>query len=320
MEGAPSSSAALVPYHLREAKQAERRLLLDLLKTAGDCGLTIANYRYIGMGANRFYDFLLVHRYLGVSKMISLEHNPDMFERAKFSVPFGFIDVRKTASSRFIAGEPLTEPFIIWLDYDGSIDRETTQDITALATKAKAGDFCFVTVPARPTRPQGEMSLDERLAWFNDEFGDAAINVVRGDVERSSFATAVHKVLITAYRSAFAGKRECTFVPFVQVLYKDTAPMMTVGGGLLPNAMVDTFRERANALFPFLSTEEAKLYEIRPFNLTERERSLFDLATTRAQMSEVERKRLTQLGFGDDDIRTYRELIRYLPRYVETIV
>ncbi len=60
------STARFISYDLRPAKQSERTILLDLLRLTSDSGLNITGYRYVGMGANRFYDFLLMHKYLGL--------------------------------------------------------------------------------------------------------------------------------------------------------------------------------------------------------------------------------------------------------------
>ena len=79
------STASFISYDLRPSKQSERRILLDVLKIAGDCGLPISDYRYVGMGANRFYDFLLIHRYIGIRNMVSLEHDPIMYKRSIFN-------------------------------------------------------------------------------------------------------------------------------------------------------------------------------------------------------------------------------------------
>ncbi len=71
------STAKFIPYDLRPAKQAERRILLDFLKCGNEAGLTISDCRYVGMGGTRFIDFHLMHRFLSVNRMISLERDPD---------------------------------------------------------------------------------------------------------------------------------------------------------------------------------------------------------------------------------------------------
>lgn len=48
------SSAKIVSYDLRPAKQCEINLILKAFSCANGCGHNIQNYRYVGMGANRF--------------------------------------------------------------------------------------------------------------------------------------------------------------------------------------------------------------------------------------------------------------------------
>ena len=316
----PRSTASFISYDLRPAKQSERRILLDLLKIAGDCGLPITSYRYVGMGANRFYDFLLIHKYLGIANMVSLEHDPIMFKRAIFNCPYSFIDVQDKTAADFITGDAFSVPSILWLDYDGGISPRIVQDISSLSTKLQVGDFCFVTVFGGAPRALDRENDQARLAWFQDHLGEVAGEVTLTDVERSSFPDAVHKVLIAAFRNAFSIRRDGQFVPFLQVEYADSLPMITVGGALLADGQALSFRRHIKSALPFLSTENAKLYEIKSLHLTERERVIFDRATTRPTKRSSERNQLKKLGFKEAEIAAYKDLIRYLPRYVETIV
>ena len=120
--------------------------MMDVLRAAAESGLPMAEYRYVGMGAVRFYDFLLVHRYIGVSSMVSLEHDENIFRRAKFNVPYDFIDVRNQDTGAFIAGDSFETPTILWLDYDGGLSPRIIDNLTAAALKIKQGDFLFTTV------------------------------------------------------------------------------------------------------------------------------------------------------------------------------
>ena len=70
-----ASTANFIAYNLRPAKQTERRLLLDFLSCAREEGIANSEYRYVGMGGMMFYDFHLIHRFLGISQMISLERD-----------------------------------------------------------------------------------------------------------------------------------------------------------------------------------------------------------------------------------------------------
>jgi hypothetical protein len=273
------------------------------------------------MGANRFYDFLLIHKYLGLATMVSLEQNPVMYERAIFNCPYSFIQVEPKSAAQFIAEDEFNVGTILWLDYDGGIGPSITNDVASLSTKLKVGDFCFVTVYGGPPGAINRASDQERLAWLQDQLGDLATAVNLQDVQTSAFAIAVHKVLIAAFRNAFAMRRDGRFIPILQVEYSDSVPMITVGGGLLADGQAVTFLSRVKQSLPFLKAAESELYEIKSLHLTERERALFDRVTTRPnKRNSRERNQLTKLGFSDVEFQAYKDLLRYLPRYVETMV
>jgi hypothetical protein len=125
---------------------------------------------------------------------------------------------------------------------------------------------------------------------------------------------------MSAFQNAFAPRRDGKFVPLLQVEYSDSKPMVTVGGAFLSDGQSVNYCSRIKAALPFLSTSRPQLYEIRSLHLTERERSLFDRAVTSPKVRSTERNLLKKLGFKDAEIAAYKDLVRYLPRYVETIV
>ena len=61
-----------VDYSLRPAKHAERRMLAEVFRRLRPFQ-PIEDYTYIGFGGLWFVDFALIHRMLGVHKMISIE-------------------------------------------------------------------------------------------------------------------------------------------------------------------------------------------------------------------------------------------------------
>ena len=69
-------SGASIPYHLRPHKSVDRRLFLDLL-TRYERWKPLADYIYISMGAYPLEDHKLVHRHLGISRLISFDLEND---------------------------------------------------------------------------------------------------------------------------------------------------------------------------------------------------------------------------------------------------
>jgi hypothetical protein len=313
------STAKFISYDLRPAKQSERRILLDVLKAAGESGLPLTNYRYVGMGAVRFYDFLLVHRYLGIDKMISLEHDKKMFLRSEFNVPFSFIKVLNKTSNNFIQEDSFNDPTVAWFDYDGGLGPDMLRDISAISLKMKLGDFFFVTVYGGPPGAIIKFSDADRFAWLEDNFSDLTGQVTIEDVENANFTSAIHKILLSSIRNSFAARREGVFRFLLQVEYSDSVPMVTVGGAFLADGQATDMIKKITRQLPFLPINRDILYTITSFHLTEQERTLFDRAVTKAGRSPA-RNTLTKLGFRDEEITAYRDLLRYVPRYVETIV
>lgn len=315
------SSANFISYDLRPTKQTERRILLEVLRAASKYGDLLKNYRYVGMGANRFYDFLLTHKYLGVSEMTSLEHDKKMFQRANFNCPYGFINVLNKTTSDFIADDEFNKSSIVWFDYDGGLSDTVVEDISAIGGKLPVGGFFFVTTYGGLPPAVERAPAAERLAWVEDILGGAAAGVNVAETEKATAHIAIFKTLLTAFKTSFAYRKDGVFVPLLCVKYSDSKPMVTVGGGFFEASVVDGIRDDVQASLPFLKVKTENLYEIKSLHLTEKERGLFDLAVTsqgyNARSIQVQ---LETFGFDGEDFDAYRELVRFHPRYVEAIV
>ena len=314
------STAKFVSYDLRPAKQTERKILLDSFGAAMEAGFPISDYRYVGMGGNRFYDFVLIHKFLGIEKMISLEYDRKMFPRAVYNSPYQFIDVRYQDVQQFLSGDRWEGNSIYWMDYDKTLRPNIVRDVATLAPHARFGDFVFFTVCAVPPRRLQRFSSADRLIEIRDMFGDLGLGVTREDVEDANFSTAVQKVLQAAFSNAFVIERGAEFKPYFKVGYADGLEMLTYGGVFAEKERVRYFNELLKSKVPILTRTRQKRYQIKKFNLTERERSLFDRAATAGTSNAQERKDLFRIGFRAREITQYRELLRYHPRYVETLL
>jgi hypothetical protein len=69
------TSSTRVPYDLRPRKQVERRMMVHAFQVLAEAGFPISNYRYAGLGAFFFVDFIIFRRILGINDMISIEHD-----------------------------------------------------------------------------------------------------------------------------------------------------------------------------------------------------------------------------------------------------
>lgn len=312
------STTKFIAYNLRPAKQAERRILLDFLKAANDGGRSTTEYRYVGMGGTTFYDFHLVHRFLGIHDMVSLERDPDAYPRCAFNCPFNFISVRKKTAAEFLATDKSRKRTIYWFDYDDGIGPDITADIISLGTRVQVGGFAFVTVYAEPPGALEKQTPEQRLEYFQTEMGEFSVGLTAADMEKANFPKMLCQVLVAAFRNSFSARTDGQFEPIFQIQYKDSAWMITVGGFFCRPEAVAAIKARVEVDLPFLLASQP--YKIRHLNLTERERVLLDIAVTGRTMTSRAASRLRSLGFRKPEFDAYRELIRFWPRYHEAII
>jgi hypothetical protein len=86
-----SSSSLRVPYDLRLAKQVERRMIVDVLQRLAVSGFPIRDYQYTGFGSIFYVDFVMFHKLLGISRLVSIEADISIERRARFNIPFACV-------------------------------------------------------------------------------------------------------------------------------------------------------------------------------------------------------------------------------------
>src|SRR5687768_12973988 len=113
-----SHSYRKVQYDLRPAKQVERRMLIDSFQRLAIGGFQLHDYQYTGMGSIYFVDFTLFHRYLGITRMLSVEISGDIEKRVRFNKPFAEVGIKIDAIGNIIPTLHRDVQHIVWLDYD----------------------------------------------------------------------------------------------------------------------------------------------------------------------------------------------------------
>ncbi|MBF0185837.1 MAG: hypothetical protein HQM06_15820 [Magnetococcales bacterium] len=279
--------------------------------------MTISDCRYVGMGGTMFIDFHLMHRFMGVSRMISLERDPKMHLRSSFNCPFDFISVRKQSVAQFLASDTDDARTIYWLDYDDGFGPELTADIMSLGTRLKPGGFAFVTAFADPPGALGKNTKQQRLDYFQQHLGDFSVGLTEDDMENAAYPNTVRKILVAAFKNAFAPRMDGQFEILFQIQYKDSAQMVTVGGCFCKPSQAPNIRRRVKTDLPFLLKNPP--YNLRSLNLTARERVMFDMAVTKSEPNDQSAS-LIALGFKAQDLDAYRDMIRFIPRYYESII
>jgi hypothetical protein len=281
--------------------------------------MNVTDYKYIGFGGFKFYDFEMLFRHLGIRDMISIERDPDIFARCRFNKPFEFIEFHEGDLKEYVTGAALKKPVVAWLDFDSNISREIVDDILTVATRVPVGSFVFATLDAR--MPDGflEQSIAERRTQLENELEGYSLIQSDADLEPSNFPYLAERIAWAALAGAFTKRTDGVFVPLIRAFYKDGAPMLTVGAAICDKAKADVLIRKRDTAFPFLAPapKSSPPYSIPPFNLTTRERILLDSAATSAEPDNSFKQQLIAIGFAPELIEEYGKVVRFIPRYIE---
>lgn len=222
----PSKSYKTVQYELRSAKQVERRMLIDAFQILTGEGWDISKYQYTGMGSVYFVDFVLLHKFLGIADMWSVEFDEDITKRVRFNRPFSFIKLFMEDVGDVIPRLSTRKRHILWIDYDTIVSAKVVQDVFLSASRLSRGSILLITVDVEP--PVKDGGPRKWKDYFNSEvqqylppgsrFGGD--DLVRVNLD----------VLSRAISAATAGRAGLDFLPLFAFDYSDGHRMLTVGG------------------------------------------------------------------------------------------
>ncbi len=106
----------------------------------------IEDYRYVGFGSKYFSDFIIFHRYLNISEMVSIESDTTNKERYEFNKPYSNITM-KWGRSTTVLPELVSSPkrTIYWLDYDGLFEGYMLEDSAIIAESTNSGSVIAIS-------------------------------------------------------------------------------------------------------------------------------------------------------------------------------
>jgi hypothetical protein len=224
-----------VNYSLRPSKSIQRQLVFE---GAGRILATLAepDVIYVGMGSIWFTDFQMAYKQLGVKKSISIEGNEIGYRRAQFNAPFATVDVRHGLTGAvlptlLVSEELKQKPWMIWLDYDYELNESTADDMRVVIEGAPKNSVLVVTFNGLDRRYGKPNERAERLRQVLG-------SVVPDDLEQRKckgdemLATLADLALMRMEAIAQDCARPGGFIPAFRAIYKDGAPMVTVGGVL----------------------------------------------------------------------------------------
>lgn len=138
-----------INYALRPAKNIERKMLCEAFNRLSPF-CTVKSYRYIGFGSTYFSDFILFHKALGISNMLSIEKFVKNKKRILFNKPYKCIKIEFDESKTVLPNLEWDIPTITWLDYDYKLNDDCLTDIHFFCANASVGSVLVITVDAEP--------------------------------------------------------------------------------------------------------------------------------------------------------------------------
>lgn len=303
-----------IDYRLRPAKHAERHMLLEVARRLRFDH--VDRYQYIGMGSVGFVDHRLLHKGLGISRMVSFEATDDanVQERFRRNVPLACIDMEFGYSTDVLPTLTYDLRSIVWLDYDDKLNRSMALDLRILAGQLKSGSLVFVTFAAgMPVDGKGAEKEIQRLAGDFPEFVGEQPKI--RDFEGIAYGNFGRRVLGELFSQALlevdAAKEVADQRTLRQVCYfryRDGAAMCTVGWVVCANRELDVFQACEFELLPYFRDAEnsfhIKIPKFTPFEIAALER----LVPSEGAMPDIG-------WLSEDDRRDFCDIYRYLPNF-----
>ncbi|WP_156152795.1 MULTISPECIES: O-methyltransferase [Pseudomonas] len=316
------ASFEAVNYLIRPNKSVERKLIFDTLLHLSKT-FDIPSYIYVGMGSMWFIDFVLAHRNLGISKLISFEH-PDYSSRAKFNCPYKAIEVRGETVSDGIKNLNWQENSVVWLDYDTGPEGPVLEDVGYLAQRMSVGSFLLITLNAHVARlpdkdSQGNpITRHEALSELMGEFAPDDSEFPNLNLKQYPFALA-KALTLCVERETRRSARGIEFYPFMNFKYSDNAPMITVGGVFLDTPTKEKFLTNTHVQTSHYLNNP--LFEISIPHLTQRERAVLDsLLPDHEGISEAKFEDACGFRIPQKSLSGYSEFYKLYPVFGEILI
>lgn len=308
------NSPRKINYELRPAKFTERKMLLASLTSI--CRFYNLDYQYIGFGGLSFTDFKLFHKELHINKMTSIEGG-DLLqrERVEFNRPFSFINLEYGLSTTILTKLNLSEPSIIWLDYDNALENNMFEDISILFRKLPAGSI-YIFTSNRELKDKDTGNQYE-VESFSKKFG----SLIPFDVKNVDFSgtenyKTIRKMLL-GHINSFIDERNLSnededlkFYQLFNFLYQENggAKMYTFGG-VIDKDNSDLINLNINN-FEFIKFDEEP-YRINIPNLTIKESDYID------KNFDDEESIMASRIIEQQELKKYKQTYKYLPNYFD---
>jgi hypothetical protein len=300
-------------YAFRPGKHIERRMMVDACRRI-EALADLANYEYVGFGGFEFVDFELIHRELGLRRLVSIEEDAPGAPRYEFNRPFADITIHFDRASAVLP-DLLDDDSqrIVWLDYTSRLNHEVLQDVNTCLRKLQSGSILIVTVnvhpPTMPTpRPGDDEGLHPRLQKLIEDVGEERVSgEITGDsLAKWGWAAAAYRILADEVPDALRRRASATsWLQLFHYRYRDNAYMLTWGGVVVDEADANDWLARFATVQQCRTGEEALLIAVPAVTAKE-------AIHMNAQLPESTGS-LEAKGIPAEDLEAYEQLYRWYP-------
>jgi len=310
------SSSLSVPYNIRPSKQTERRMLLDLYQTLVRAAFPIQNYHYVGFGSIFYVDFKILHKLFKVQRMTSIEGFKDIWTRCSYNLPFNNVLLHCGLSTSYFSGLQAHEQYLVWLDYDFSLNGIAAADIQSFCALARPGSLIFVTLDMERPKELADESPTSYFEYYKDELPEFAMAGLSVDDFRPPVRERnIIQLTERCFSQGILGRPGLTFEYLIRLAYADGHRMLTIGGMIADDTARENLGNSAMDTLWFLSRgESGPLVEIPKFIFTQKEIAVLEHEFPNASVVPAETG-VTQLEFDE-----FRRFYRYWPSYSEALV
>lgn len=308
-----------INYSLRPSKSIQRQIVFDGVRLLPDV-MDLDRLAYIGFGSIWFTDFVLAHKLLRIDDMVSIECDDIGYSRATFNAPYSTVRVEhglsnailpKLFDDRSLAGRP----WMIWLDYDYEFDDSVRDDVRSVVENAPVNSILLATFNGLD-RKYGERPA-ARVEHLRELLGAVVPDELEPDSCKAERMQETLADLGLDFMKSIAAEiaRPGGFVPAFRVIYRDGAPMVTIGG-ILP------VRGAARGVRDLVTGTAWPARPAKPIaapHLTMREAAVLQSllpCTTKLTRSDIQK-----LGFDleEDQIEAFETYYRQYPAFAQIV-
>jgi hypothetical protein len=309
------SSAYKIPYDLRPSKQAERYIMVEILRGLQKLGLSIESYHYVGFGSYFFHDYRILHHELNLSEMTSIEGDMTILKRCEFNKPYSAITIVPKMSSDYLPALSRIETYLVWLDNDFGLTKIVTDDISTCFARLRVGSVFFLTIDMELPDEITNATVDKVFEHYRDELqGEVSRGFTVSDFAASKFDETVRKIIARATEIGLRGRTDVNYLNLLSLYYKDSNRMYTMGGVFCDADLRKKIKESSLMAHEFIRENfAADSIEIPRIILTKKERLFLERYCLGAEKYDG------SIGVAGDLAEIYKRYYRYLPNFAEIL-